>query len=123
ALPLSGSPAVCAEFLATAGSLGVAANDVRVSIEVIRRMVKALKGYSHLDQTARTECDVHEGLETTLAILRAQVRYGVIVERHYGRLPPVLGNMGELNQVWTNLIHNAVQAMKGVGTLTIETAL
>ena len=121
--PLGGSPAVCAELLGTVGSLAVAANDVRLSIDAIRRMVKALKGYSHLDQAARTECDVHEGIETTLAILRAQVRYGVIVERRYGRLPAVVGNMSELNQVWTNLIHNAVQAMKGVGTLTIETAL
>jgi signal transduction histidine kinase len=121
--PLSRCPELCSAFLGTAGNLAVAVNDIRLSTDAIRRMVKALKGYSHLDQAERTECDVHDGLETTLAILRGQVRYGVIVERRYARLPPLLGNMSELNQVWTNLIHNAVQAMKGVGTLTIETAL
>jgi signal transduction histidine kinase len=120
---LAESPAICSEFLGSVGSLAVAVNDIRLSTEAIRRMVKALKGYSHLDQAERAECDVHDGLETTLAILRNQVRYGVIVERRYGRLPPVTGNTSELNQVWTNLIHNAVQAMKGVGTLTIETGL
>jgi signal transduction histidine kinase len=121
--PLSSAPPLCAEFLGTVGSLAVAVNDMRLSTDAIRRMVKALKGYSHLDQSERSECDVHEGLETTLAILRGQVRYGVIVERRYGRLPMVVANTSELNQVWTNLIHNAVQAMKGVGTLTIETGL
>lgn len=114
-------PPPCAEFLCSVGGLAVAANDIRLSIEAIRRMVKALKGYSRLDQAERTECDIHEGLETTLAILRGQVRYGVVVERLYRPVPTILANMSELNQVWTNLIHNAVQAMKGVGTLTLET--
>jgi len=121
--PLAQCPPLVAEFLCTVGSLAVASNDIRLSIDAIRRMVKALKGYSHLDQAERTDCDIHEGLETTLAMLRGQVRYGVIVERRYGRLPALVGNKSELNQVWTNLIHNAVQAMKGVGTLTIETGL
>ena len=68
------------------------------------------------------EADIHDGLETTLTILRNQIRYGIVVERRYGRLPPVVCNTNELNQVWTNVIHNAIQAMKGMGRLTIETA-
>ena len=108
-------------FLESAGRLALAVNDVRLSIETITRLVKALKGYSHLDQAEMIETDVHDGIETTLTILRSQIRYGVEVERRYGRLPLITANTHELNQVWTNLIHNALQAMNGRGRLTIET--
>lgn len=108
-------------FLESAGRLALAVHDVRLSIETITRLVKALKGYSHLDQAEMIETDVHDGLETTLTILRGQIRYGVEVERRYGRLPLITANTHELNQVWTNLIHNALQAMNGRGRLTIET--
>jgi signal transduction histidine kinase len=108
-------------FLENVGNIAIAVNDIRLSIESVTRLVKALKGYSHLDQAEIGEVDVHEGLETTLTILRSQLKYGVVVERRYARLPPVACNINELNQVWTNLIHNAIQAMNGMGTLTIQT--
>jgi signal transduction histidine kinase len=108
-------------FLESAGRLALAVHDVRLSIETITRLVKALKGYSHLDQAEMIETDVHDGIETTLTILRSQIRYGVEVERRYERLPLITANTHELNQVWTNLIHNALQAMNGRGRLTIET--
>jgi signal transduction histidine kinase len=114
-------PPAATTFLESAGRLALAVHDVRLSIATITRLVKALKGYSHLDQAEMIETDVHEGLETTLTILRGQIRYGVEVERRYGRLPPITANTHELNQVWTNLIHNALQAMNGMGRLTIET--
>jgi signal transduction histidine kinase len=114
-------PRAATTFLESAGRLALAVHDVRLSIATITRLVKALKGYSHLDQAEMIETDVHEGLETTLTILRSQIRYGVEVERRYGRLPPITANTHELNQVWTNLIHNALQAMNGMGRLTIET--
>jgi two-component system, NtrC family, sensor kinase len=109
------------ELLGTAGSLALAVDDIRLSIDAITRMVKALRTYSHPDQAEMMEADVHEGIETTLTILRNQVKYGVVVERRYSRLPPVVCNTNELNQVWTNLIHNAIQAMNGMGRITIET--
>jgi len=109
-------------FLESAGNLAIAASDIRVSIEAITRMVKALRHYSHLDRAEMAEADIHDGLETTLTILRNQMRYGIVVERRYSRLPSIVCNINELNQVWTNIIHNAIQAMKGVGRLTIETA-
>jgi len=109
-------------FLESAGNLAIAASDIRVSIEAITRMVKALRHYSHLDRAEMAEADIHDGLETTLTILRNQIRYGIVVERRYSPLPPIVCNINELNQVWTNVIHNAIQAMKGVGRLTIETA-
>ena len=115
-------PAPALAFLENGGNLAIAVSDIRVSIEAITRMVKALRHYSHLDRAEMAEADIHDGLETTLTILRNQIRYGIVVERRYGRLPPVVCNTNELNQVWTNVIHNAIQAMKGMGRLTIETA-
>jgi signal transduction histidine kinase len=109
-------------FLESAGNLAIAVSDIRVSIEAITRMVKALRHYSHLDRAEMAEADIHDGIETTLTILRNQMRYGIVVERRYSRLPPIVCNINELNQVWTNVIHNSIQAMKGVGRLTIETA-
>jgi signal transduction histidine kinase len=108
-------------FLENAGNLAIAASDIRVSIEAITRMVKALRHYTHLDRAEMAEADIHDGLETTLTILRNQIRHGIVVERRYARLPSIVCNINELNQVWTNVIHNAIQAMKGVGRLTIET--
>ncbi|MBA2544787.1 MAG: HAMP domain-containing protein [Deltaproteobacteria bacterium] len=98
------------------------ASTVRHAIGQIQRIVGALKSYSHLDQEAtRIEADVHEGLETTLALMHHALR-DIVVERHYGNIPRVPVYVDELNQVWTNLISNAQQAMQGKGTLTIETA-
>jgi signal transduction histidine kinase len=115
-------PPLFLSFLENVGNVAIAVNDIRLSIEAVTRMVKALKGYSHLDQAELGEADVHEGLETTLTILRSQLKYGVVVERRYAPLPAINCNINELNQVWTNLIHNAIQAMNGMGTLTIETS-
>ncbi|MFI5182866.1 MAG: ATP-binding protein [Vicinamibacteria bacterium] len=109
------------DFLGTVGNLALAVSDVRLSTGAITRMIKALRSYSHTDQAEMAEADIHDGIETTLTILRNQVKYGIVVERRYARLPAVVCNTNELNQVWTNLIHNAIQAMKGMGKITIET--
>jgi len=96
---------------------------VRHAVQQIQRIVGALKTYSHLDQQAtRIEADVHEGIETTLALLHHALR-DIVVERHYGNLPRVPVYVDELNQVWTNLISNAQQALNGKGTIAIETEL
>lgn len=97
------------------------ASTVRHAVAQIQRIVGALKSYSHLDQQAtRVEADLHEGLETTLTLLHHALR-DIVVERHYGNLPRVAVYVDELNQVWTNLISNAQQALGGKGTITIET--
>jgi signal transduction histidine kinase len=97
------------------------ASTVRHAVGQIQRIVGALKSYSHLDQQAtRIEADLHEGLETTLTLMHHALR-DIVVERHYGNLPRVPVYVDELNQVWTNLISNALQAMQGKGTLSIET--
>ncbi|HEU4728218.1 MAG TPA: ATP-binding protein [Kofleriaceae bacterium] len=87
------------------------ASTVRHAVASIQRIVGALKSYSHLDQQAvRTEADIHEGLETTLALLHHSLR-DIVVERRFGSLPRVPVFVDELNQVWTNLIQNAQQAL------------
>src|SRR5678815_4293088 len=89
------------------------ASTVRHAVASIQRIVGALKRYSHLDhQAVRTEADVHEGLETTLALLHHALR-DIVVERRFGILPRVPVYVDELNQVWTNLIQNAQQALAG----------
>ncbi len=93
------------------------------AIARIQRIVGALKTYSHLDEEpTRTAVDLHEGLETTLALFDYALR-DITLVRRFGSLPPVKIFVDELNQVWTNLIHNAVQALGGKGTIEIETAL
>jgi signal transduction histidine kinase len=114
-------PGAHMDFLETVAGMALAVNDVRLSVESVTRLVRALKGYSRPEAAELAEADIHDGLETTLTILRNQIRYGVVVERKYARLPPVTCNVSELNQVWTNIIHNALQAMKGMGRITIET--
>ncbi len=97
------------------------ASTVRHAVAQIQRIVGALKSYSHLDQQAtRTEADLHEGLETTLVLLHHALR-DIVIERSYGVLPRVPVFVDELNQVWTNLISNAQQALAGKGTIVIET--
>ncbi|HEU4616177.1 MAG TPA: ATP-binding protein, partial [Kofleriaceae bacterium] len=97
------------------------ASTVRHAVAQIQRIVGALKSYSHLDQQAtRVEADLHEGLETTLVLLHHALR-DIVIERRYGVLPRVPVFVDELNQVWTNLISNAQQALAGKGTIAIET--
>ncbi|HEU0013021.1 MAG TPA: ATP-binding protein [Longimicrobium sp.] len=88
----------------------------------ISALVGAVKSYTYMDQAARKEVDLHEGLESTLTMLGHKLR-GLQVERSYERaLPRVPAYGGDLNQVWTNLIENAADAMGGAGTLRIRTA-
>ena len=86
----------------------------------IQRIVGALKTYSHLDEEpTRVAADVHEGIETTLTLLGYVLR-DITVVRRFAELPAVPIFVDELNQVWTNLIQNAVQACAGKGTIAIE---
>ncbi len=103
------------------GKIVNASKDIKMSIDIITRIVNALKLYSRLDQAQVEEVDIHEGIETTLIILQSQIKQGVEIERNFGDIPKIPCYANELNQVWTNIIHNAIQAMNGSGTLKIET--
>ncbi|MFZ0544219.1 MAG: ATP-binding protein [Candidatus Promineifilaceae bacterium] len=88
----------------------------------ISDIVKALKSYSYLDQAPIQEVDIHQGLDNTLIILRSKTKEGIHVVRDYAAdLPRITAYGSELNQVWTNLIDNAIDAMDGKGQLTIRT--
>jgi len=88
----------------------------------IADIVNALKSYTHLDQAPIQDIDVHEGLNDTLVMLRGKLKQGVTVQREFDTdLPRIQGFGTELNQVWTNVVDNAVAAMQGEGTLTLKT--
>jgi signal transduction histidine kinase len=88
----------------------------------VSELVGAVRSYSQMDRGSLQRIDVREGLESTLVMLGHELRSGVTVVRDYGPdVPEIEAYAGELNQVWTNLIDNAVDAMDGVGTLTITT--
>lgn len=90
--------------------------------ERISELVQAMKSYSYLDQGIQQEVDVHQGLEDTLRLFAHKLKQGIQVQRHYAQqLPKVLAYGSELNQVWTNLIDNAIDAMNGKGVLEIAT--
>jgi signal transduction histidine kinase len=105
-------------------SVGRLTGEVESSTARISELVKAIKEYSHMDQAPEQEVDVHDGLESTLIMLRYRLKNGINVTRRYDRgVPRVCASGSELNQVWTNLIDNAADAMNGKGELTIRTAL
>jgi len=90
----------------------------------ISALVGAAKQYSQLDRAPHRWVDVHEGLDATLVMLARKLGDGIGLVKDYDRtLPTVPAYPAELNQVWTNLVDNAVDAMAGRGTLTVRTAL
>jgi signal transduction histidine kinase len=103
-----------------------ASSTIRTAIQSIRRIVGALKRYSRLDEAPVEQVDVHAGIEDTLVILAHQLKSsenGINLKRSYGNIPAISAYVGELNQVWTNLIHNAIQAMGNSGEILIETGV
>jgi signal transduction histidine kinase len=96
--------------------------EVRESTRRVSDLVAAVRSYTQMDRASRQDTDVREGLETTLVMLGHKLRGGVtVVHEHAGDLPHIEANPGELNQVWTNLVDNAVDAMDGSGTLRVTT--
>jgi PAS domain S-box-containing protein len=88
----------------------------------IVELVKALKTYTYMDQAPVQSVDVREGLDNTLIILHNKLKRGVTVVREYAEdLPVIEAYASELNQVWTNIIDNAIDAMDGEGTLIVRT--
>ena len=98
-------------------------NEIGDSTERISALVGAAKQYSQLDRSPYQVVDVHELLDSTLMMLGGKIGPDITVVKNYDRgLPEIPCYPGELNQVWTNLIDNAVSAMDGAGTLTVSTS-
>lgn len=96
--------------------------EINQGSERISEIVKSLKSYVYLDQAPVQAVDIHEGLNNTLIMLRHKLKEGVDVKRDYeDGLPKIQAYGSELNQVWTNIIDNAVDAMNGKGEIGIKT--
>jgi signal transduction histidine kinase len=99
-------------------------NEIEDATTRISTLVGAAKQYSQLDRAPFQVADVHELLDSTLLMLSGKMPPGITVVREFDRaLPSIPAYAAELNQVWTNLIENAVQAMDGHGTLTVRTGM
>lgn len=110
------------EWVASTLSAATLLGEVKESTRRITELVAAVRSYSQMDRGSIQTIDVTEGIESTLVMLGHKLRDGVEVIREYGAdVPRIDAFAGELNQVWTNLIDNAVDAMDGAGTLRIMT--
>jgi signal transduction histidine kinase len=99
-------------------------SEVKESTQRISDLVAAVRSYSQLDRASLHPTDLTEGIESTLVMLSHRFRDGIDIVRDYSSdLPMVDAIGGELNQVWTNLIDNAIDAMRGGGTLTVSTRM
>lgn len=97
-------------------------NEIESSTSRISDLVRAIKEYTYMDQAATQNVDVVKSLENTLTILNHKLKQGVAVQRDYQRVPLLVNSFGsELNQVWTNIIDNAIDAMHGKGELRVRT--
>jgi len=97
-------------------------NEIESSTTRISDLVLAIKEYTYMDQAPVQNVDIVKSLETTLTILNYKLKRGVVVERDYGQVPLLVNSFGsELNQVWTNIIDNAIDAMGGKGQLRLRT--
>ncbi len=94
---------------------------IATATEKATKIVSALKTYARYDHSgSKVQANIIEGIETVLILYHNQIKHGVEVIRNYGESPSICCYPDELNQVWTNLIHNALQAMNNKGTLTID---
>jgi signal transduction histidine kinase len=110
------------EWVASALSLAPLLAEMKESSRRISTLIAAVKSYSQMDRASMQRADVTEGLESTLVMLSHELGDGVTVVRDYGAaIPPIQAHVAELNQVWTNLIENAVEAMDGKGELRLST--
>jgi signal transduction histidine kinase len=96
-------------------------NEIESSTSRISDLVGAIKEYTYMDQAPVQNVDIVKSLEVTLTILNHKLKKGVVVKRDYPKEPLLINSFGsELNQVWTNIIDNAIDAMNGKGELRVR---
>jgi signal transduction histidine kinase len=113
-----------AALVRIAASVEVASllNEIESSTSRISDLVRAIKEYTYMDQAPVQNVDIVKSLETTLTILNHKLKQGIAVQRDYQPVPLLVNSFGsELNQVWTNIIDNAIDAMGGKGELRVRT--
>ncbi|MBD2527605.1 ATP-binding protein, partial [Nostoc sp. FACHB-133] len=122
-LPLLKAPDV-QKFLKTTydfASVWKSTKTIATATDRAAKVVFALKTYAHYDHSGeKVQVNITEGIETVITLYHNQLKHGVKVIRNYNEVPPILCYPDELNQVWVNLIHNALQAMDYKGSLRIN---
>ena len=96
-------------------------NEINDCSTRISEIVLALKNYSFLDQAPVQNVDIHQGIENTIVMLNHKLKQGIIINREYDNLPKLTAYGSELNQVWTNILDNAIDVLNGKGIITIRT--
>jgi signal transduction histidine kinase len=120
ALPAT-SLAPALEWISASLSTAALVQEVKEATGRVSALVAAVRSYSQMDRASLQSTDLVEGLDSTLVMMAHELGRGITVERHYAPgLPPIEAMAGELNQVWTNLVDNAIDAMGGAGTLTVS---
>ena len=111
------------EWVAASLTAHTLVGELHESTGRISELVAAIKDYTHMGRGAVEDVDVHDGIDSTLTMLKFRIKHEPVkVERNYDRtLPHVTVHGSELNQVWTNLLTNALDALHGQGTITITT--
>jgi signal transduction histidine kinase len=108
--------------IAAVVEIAVLVHEIESSTSRISDLVCAIKEYTYMDQAKVQNVDIVKSLETTLTILNHKLKQGVAVQRDYQPVPLLVDSFGsELNQVWTNIIDNAIDAMHGKGELRVRT--
>lgn len=96
-------------------------DNINLAVDKASKVIFALSKFAHQDASGeKTEIDIIDSIETVLTLYHNQIKQGIKIVKHYQSLPSVLCYADEIHQVWTNIIHNALQAMALNGTLTIE---
>jgi signal transduction histidine kinase len=119
--PASHADALC--WLEARLNLKALVGQVEQSTVRIAELVKAVKSYSYMDQSPMQEVDIHEGIESTLTMLGHKLKNVTLVRAFDRSVPRIMAFGSELNQVWTNLIDNAIAAVNGAGKICIGTSL
>ncbi|TGL57864.1 GHKL domain-containing protein [Leptospira ognonensis] len=108
-------------FIASFTGLKAKSDNINIAVEKTVKIIYALKAYTNKDNGGtKREINLHEGIETVLTIYHNYLKQGIEVVREFGDLPKVLCFESDINQIWTNLTFNAIQAMGGKGKLTIR---
>lgn len=108
------------QFLYILGTNRIHTKNIKIGIDKIIRLVKALKLYSHSDQDQIASIKLEDDFETTLTILHNKLKHGITIVKEFEAIPEVKCYADQLNQVWTNLINNAIEAMKGNGRIILR---
>jgi signal transduction histidine kinase len=110
------------EWVASTLSIAALLSEMKESTRRISELVAAIKSYSQMDRASMQQINVTDGIDSALVMLGHKLSNSITVVRDYSAsVPPIEAYPGELNQVWTNLIDNALDAMNGAGTLRLAT--